>query len=791
MIDFDKLRAALDPSRILPEWLPDGKRVGGEWVARNPTRGDNRPGSFSINLRSGAWGDFATGDEGGDLISLWAYLRHDNDNAAAARDLAAQYGIDVGAPPAPAAARPAAARPAPPPSAPENVETLEQPRPVMPVPEGVPDPDFRHPSHGEPSRVWPYYDREGRILLFVCRFDHPDGRKDIVPRSWCEHPGKPARWTWRGVTGRDKRPLYGLDRLAALPDADVLIVEGEKAADAAQALVGRDIAVVAWLGGTSTADRVDLRPLRGRRVTLWPDFDRKTYPGRHERAGELRDLIDQPGPKAMAEIAQGLAGIASSVLMVAYDHTADRFPDGWDLADGQAEGWKAANVAGFLASHAADWRAVMGGRAEPEPEAQADDEPANDNEPAPTPLEHDLNPFTFPHVSEKGAPQNTVENLAHLLREYGIGIAYNVIAKEVEIEIPGRAFARDNAAANALATITSLCARNRVPKTELGDYITLIADANRRNPAVEFIEATPWDGVDRIRDLALTLDPVDPDLAAVLIRRWVVGAVAAAYTDEGVALQGVLVLQGPQNAGKTTWCRVLAGCRDDLFVEGLMLNPADRDSVKPAISKWIAELGEIDATFRKADIAALKSFVTRPTDELRLPYARASSTYPRRTAFCATVNDKRFLRDETGNRRFWTIETGPGMIARHGVDIAQVWAQAAHLWRAGEPFNLQRDELERLNAANEAHTEISPIEELISTKFDWADASRPEPMTATDVLISIGYDRPNRQQVREASAVLHKLTGAEAQKHSKGRRVFWMPYKGTPGSSPGSDELPF
>jgi hypothetical protein len=76
-MDFGAInRATL---RVLPillaRWLPDGKRRGSEWVARNPTRNDRRPGSFSVNLRTGKWGDFAAGDKGGDVIALYAYLR--------------------------------------------------------------------------------------------------------------------------------------------------------------------------------------------------------------------------------------------------------------------------------------------------------------------------------------------------------------------------------------------------------------------------------------------------------------------------------------------------------------------------------------------------------------------------------------------------------------------------------------------------------------------------------------------------------------------------------------------
>lgn len=78
---------------IVKRWLPDGRREGGEWVARNPRRSDKRAGSFKVNLRTGRWGDFATGDRGGDLISLAAYL-FALDQAEAARRVAAMVGVD-------------------------------------------------------------------------------------------------------------------------------------------------------------------------------------------------------------------------------------------------------------------------------------------------------------------------------------------------------------------------------------------------------------------------------------------------------------------------------------------------------------------------------------------------------------------------------------------------------------------------------------------------------------------------------------------------------------------------
>lgn len=95
-IDFEAInRAALAAlPAILRRLLPDGRIIGGEWVARNPTRGDRRPGSFKINLRSGRWADFATGDKGGDPVSLCAYVEGVPQGEAAQR-LARMLGLDT------------------------------------------------------------------------------------------------------------------------------------------------------------------------------------------------------------------------------------------------------------------------------------------------------------------------------------------------------------------------------------------------------------------------------------------------------------------------------------------------------------------------------------------------------------------------------------------------------------------------------------------------------------------------------------------------------------------------
>jgi hypothetical protein len=94
MIDFGKINSAaigVLPS-LLTRWLPDGRRVGHEWVCRNPRRADRKPGSFRVNMNTGKWADFATDDTGGDPISLAAYLAG-TGQAEAARALADMLGV--------------------------------------------------------------------------------------------------------------------------------------------------------------------------------------------------------------------------------------------------------------------------------------------------------------------------------------------------------------------------------------------------------------------------------------------------------------------------------------------------------------------------------------------------------------------------------------------------------------------------------------------------------------------------------------------------------------------------
>jgi hypothetical protein len=140
---------------------------------------------------------------------------------------------------------------------------------VMPIPESAPRLDWERLLGWQPTAVHLYKDAEGRLLFAVARRDHGGG-KDIRPLTLTREPDGSLKWALRAP--EEPRPLYGLDRLAARPSAPVLVVEGEKTADAAAAVFDDHVAVT-WSGGAGAVDKTNWAPLAGREVTLWPDND--------------------------------------------------------------------------------------------------------------------------------------------------------------------------------------------------------------------------------------------------------------------------------------------------------------------------------------------------------------------------------------------------------------------------------------------------------------------------------------------------------------------------------------
>ena len=387
----------------------------------------------------------------------------------------------------------------------------------------------------------------------------------------------------------------------------------------------------------------------------------------------------------------------------------------------------------------------------------------------------------LPWATEKGKPLKHIDNLAEICRRLGAVVRYNVISKEEQVIVPGQSFTTDNEANASLAWLSSECSLFDFPTDKLGEFITYIADKNLYNPVTEWVTSKPWDGISRVQALYDTVTAKEEllvdgvrELKETLIKRWMISAIAAAFSPNGVSAEGVLVFQGEQWLGKTRWLRSLAPDALGLTKDGMLLRPDDKDSVKQVCSYWIVELGELDSTFRKSDQAQLKAFITKDADVLRLPYARRESKYARRTVFFGSVNPREFLHDQTGNRRYWTIEC-EHIDHSHGLDMQQIWAEFYQLWVDGESHRLQPDEMAALNSHNEGYMALDPIEERILSGLDWSlPTASWRWAQATEVLIDCGVDRPSRADAQTAAALIRKRNGGLGRR-SGGRNQLWCP----------------
>lgn len=260
---------------VLAHWLPDGKISGSEYQARNPTRDDKRPGSFSVNINTGQWGDFATDDRGGDLISLIAYLDGITQGEAETRLAEFIQGNTIN--------RGNACNTGNRENKSRKNNKLHNAAPVTPPPPPKGNAcNTEHPKHGKPDAVWTYHNERGEHCFYVCRFDLADG-KTIRPRHW-----NGTAWTWKSLP--PPRPLYNLHHLTTNPNAPVLITEGEKAADAAAAMFP-DWITTTTPNGAKAASKADFSPLAGRKVHIWPDND----PQGKEYADSVAKLAHEAG----------------------------------------------------------------------------------------------------------------------------------------------------------------------------------------------------------------------------------------------------------------------------------------------------------------------------------------------------------------------------------------------------------------------------------------------------------------------------------------------------------------
>ncbi len=392
-----------------------------------------------------------------------------------------------------------------------------------------------------------------------------------------------------------------------------------------------------------------------------------------------------------------------------------------------------------------------------------------------TPQKLELRSFPHQPDGKSDKPKMTIENVEHLLKSYGIRACYNVISKRVELievshEEETNVPTHNQIASSTNASFTkvlSLAGLNNMATGLVAEMVSAIGEQNEYNPAKKWIESRPWDGVDRLKAYYGTLEtPKDYsiELKETLMYKWLLSATAAALKESGFYTRGVLTMQGVQYKGKTNWLRSLVNdpkLQSQLIRTDHQIDANNKDSILGAAAYWLVELGELDSSFKK-DIARIKGFISSDRDRVRRPYDRFESDFPRRTVFCATVNESSFLVDTTGNTRWWTIPI-LNIHFDHGIDTQQLFAQMAVDFANGEQWWLTDEENKMLEQCNQQYRAVSKIRDKIHEFVDIkaTPSGKDQLVTATTLLEHMGIKSPTNGECRECGSILREYFGSD------------------------------
>jgi len=630
-------------------------------------------------------------------------------------------------------------------------------------------------SEMTPAMVFPYPG-----VGVVIRVDIGEGRKITPMLRWVAKPD--GEVCWAICPFPKPRPLYG-----TMDGPQVIVVEGEKAADAARRLLR--LPVVTWAAGTSGARHTDWSPVAGKRLVLWPD-------------------ADQPGWDVMREVAAlATAAGAAEIKIAAWDREK---PKGWDAADAEADGWDRDAVLGWLRACAAVWTQPSANEQQPERVAgsvssvpvatkpQAEARTMQQEKPVAEVVQMRNPAVRYPAdenwrakmlYKEDGAVNTkVVNNMVVLLcdnPEASGTFAYNEFANQITLlrRPPWEAGAgpwveRSVTDADGRAAMIWLEHQGMRPKlTDVHTAIEAAADRITFNPVREWFDGLKWDGHARL-DTWLTyyLGAADKPFHRLVGAKWMISGVARAY-EPGCKVDTMLILEGAQGIGKSKVMRTLGTLGGKSYFTDQVDNIGSKDAAMQLQGVLIIELAEMNQ-FKGKEVTAIKAWMTQTVDRYRPPFGRRVMSYPRHSVLGGTMNPdgSGYFEDVTGARRFWPVLCAGIDMDAIEADRDQLWAEARDRYRQGERWWLDDHGAALAKVEQDDRYLTDPWEDIVLQEI----AGRPH-VNGTDLLtgvLSVHKERLTRQHSQKVAKILYKA-GWERRKgwdKEKGKtRILYYP----------------
>ncbi|ORT73150.1 VapE domain-containing protein [Pseudomonas mosselii] len=293
----------------------------------------------------------------------------------------------------------------------------------------------------------------------------------------------------------------------------------------------------------------------------------------------------------------------------------------------------------------------------------------------------------------------------------------------------------------------------RVKATHVVEAVSVVAHDNAFHPVREYLAKLEWDRTPRLEVwLHKVLGVAQNDYSAKVGKRWMISAVARVMK-AGCKADNVLILEGAQGAGKSTAMSVLGGewFMDTPFTLG------DKDAFQAIRGKWIVELGELDS-FNKAESTKAKQFFSASIDTYRESYGRRTSDVPRQCVFVGTTNQDEYLKDATGNRRYWPVACTKVDLETLRRVRDQLWAEAVFCYLAGDIWWVAREEEELFTREQE---ERFVVDEWEGPILDWLEKSQVgETVTGSELLkdaLNLDFGHWGKPEQMRVGAIMHRL----------------------------------